>query len=108
MKKTLRFLIIERVKISPTAAERGRFAQTALADLEYKHKLERKKKIVAGGPFLDILAGGYVLETETLEELGEILFNSPGNFVMEREVHPLGTFADSLEGMTELSKKRRQ
>jgi len=104
----MKFLVVERAKVSPTAVDRDQFAQMALADLEYKRQLERKKKIVAGGPFLDILAGGYVLETETLEELGEILFNSPGNFAMEREVHPLGTFTDSLEGMNELSKKRRR
>ena len=104
----MRFLVIERAKVSPASVDQDRFAEMALADLEYKHQLERAKKIVAGGPFLDILAGGYVLETETLEELGDILFNSPGNFAMEREVHPLGTFADSAEGMNELSKKRGQ
>jgi len=76
----------------------------AAADLEYKRKLEKAGKII-GGPFLDILADGYVLETETIEEMGEIFFQSPSNLVMDREVHPLGTFKDSLEGMNELRKK---
>jgi hypothetical protein len=53
----------------------------------------------------DILAQGFVLETETIEEMGEIFFESPFNLVMDREVHPLGTFKDTLEGMNEMRKK---
>ena len=72
--------------------------------MEYKSKLQRKGKII-GGPFLDILAGGYILETKTIEEMGVVFFNSPANFVTEREVHPLGTFQDSLAGISELSRR---
>ena len=54
---------------------------------------------------MDVLADAYILETKTLEEMGEVFFNSPTNFVMDREVHPLGTFEDSLEGMKEMKKK---
>jgi hypothetical protein len=39
--------------------------------------------------------------------MGEILFNSPSNFMVEREVHPLGTFEDSLEGMKEMMRGRK-
>ena len=80
------------------------FPKLAADDLEYKRKLEKAGKIV-GGPCLDILADGYILETKTIEEMGEIFFASPSNMVMDREVHPLGTFKDSLEGMNELRKK---
>jgi len=83
------------------------FAKVAEEDLRYKLKLKKKGKIVAGGPFLDTLGDGYVLETDTVEEMGEILFASPGNFMVDREVHPLGGFADSLEGMEQLRKERK-
>lgn len=99
----MRFLVIERV----THAGRhntDEFVKLARADLEYKAGLQKKGKIV-GGPFLDILGEGYILETETMEEMGEIFFNSPANMITDREVHPLGTFQDSLEGMEELSKQ---
>jgi hypothetical protein len=33
--------------------------------------------------------------------MGEIFFNSPSNFFVDREVHPIGSFADTLEGMKE-------
>lgn len=103
----MRFLVIERIRGSAIPLNPSEFAKLARDDLRYKLQLKKKKKIVAGGPFLDILADGYILETDTLEELGEIFFNSPSNLAVEREVHPLGTFADSLEGMDELRKKRK-
>ena len=43
------------------------------------------------------------LETKTIEEMGEIFFNSPVNFLVDREVHPLGSFLDTLEGMKKLA-----
>jgi hypothetical protein len=103
----MRFFIIERIRGEAIPRDRQEFAKLAGADLKYKLRLEKSGKLVAGGPFLDTLADGYVLETETLEELGEILFNSPSNLEVDREVHPLGSFADSLEGMDDISKKRK-
>ena len=100
----MRFLVIERMSHA-AGSNPKEFAATAKAELEYKRKLEKKGKIW-GGPFLDILAGGYILETETIEEMGEIFFNSPANFVTDREVHPLGSYADSIEGIEEMSKKK--
>lgn len=102
----MKFLIIERIRGNAIPTSRSEFAKLAGEDLRYKTELEKKKKIV-GGPFLDSLGDGYILETETIEELGEILFDSPSNLAVDREVHPLGTFADSLEGMDELRKKRK-
>jgi len=103
----MKFFIVERIRGSAIPRDRKEFANMAGADLNYKLQLEKNGKLVAGGPFLDSLADGYILETETLEELGEILFNSPTNLEVDREVHPLGTFADSLEGMDEIRKKRK-
>ena len=100
----MRFLVVERMSHGG-AVDPKEFASLAKADLEYKLKLQKKGKIV-GGPFLDTIAEGFILETETIEEMGEIFFNSPLNFVVEREVHPLGSFKDSLEGIVELSKKK--
>ncbi|HUI00124.1 MAG TPA: hypothetical protein VLU99_02065 [Nitrososphaerales archaeon] len=99
----MRFLVIEKVRAG-VQVDMKAFAKLAAEDLQYKRKLEKAGKLV-GGPCLDILADGYVLETETIEEMGEIFFASPSNLVMDREVHPLGTFKDSLEGMEELRKK---
>ncbi len=99
----MRFFVLEKVRTG-VQFDRADFVKVATADLEYKRKLEKAGKIV-GGPCLDILGDGYVLETETLEELGEIFFGSPSNLVMDREVHPLGSFKDSLEGMREPRKK---
>jgi len=103
----MKFLVIERVRGSAISSDPAGFAKTATDELKYKLQLERKKKIVGGGPFLDTLGVGYILETETIEELGELFFNSPANMITDREVHPLGTFSDSLEGMGELGKKRK-
>ncbi|HXY56358.1 MAG TPA: hypothetical protein VEH01_01975 [Nitrososphaerales archaeon] len=99
----MRFVVIERAK-SGVEINPKEFVDLASADLKYKRKLEKEGKLV-GGPCLDILADAYILETDTIEEMGEIFFNSPTNFVMDREVHPLGTFKDSLEGMEEIRKK---
>ena len=100
----MRFYVVERMGHGSPMDPKD-FANLAKADLEYKRKLEKKGKII-GGPFLDIIGEGFVLETETIEEMGEIFFNSPLNFVVDREVHPLGTFKDSLEGVSELFKKK--
>jgi len=99
----VRFVVIERMRPG-VPIDPKQFADLAAADLKYKKKLEKEGKLI-GGPCLDILADAYILETKTLEEMGEIFFNSPTNFVMDREVHPLGTFQDSLEGMKEIRKK---
>jgi len=99
----MRFIVVERTKPGVQIDPR-QFADVAAADLKYKRDLEKEGKLI-GGPCLDILADAYILETKTLEEMGEIFFSSPSNFVMDREVHPLGTFKDSLEGMKEMKKK---
>jgi len=99
----MRFVVIERAR-NGVAIDPKQFADIAAADLKYKRALEKKGKLV-GGPCLDILADAYILETRTIEEMGEIFFNSPTNFIMDREVHPLGTFEDSLEGMKEMRKE---
>lgn len=110
-----RFLVIEKVKgsmpFTSNSSDWTDFAGLAQADLAYKLKLEKQGKIVSGGPFLDNLADCYILDVKNSEEMGEIFFNSPLNFWTEREVHPLGTFADSMEGMKEMassSKKARR
>ena len=97
----MRFLIVEKAKISFSPKDQDFFEKIAVEDLKYKTKLEKSGKIVGGGPFLDTVGVCYLLETKTIEEMGEILFSSPSNFFMDREVHPLGTFADTLEGMKE-------
>jgi hypothetical protein len=109
-----RFLVIERVKGSipfaaPDSPEAVQMAALFKADIEYKLKLQKQGKIISGGPFLDILADCYILQVKTVEEMGEIFFNSPTNFLTDREVHPLGTFEDTLEGMNEMmpSSKRK-
>ncbi|HVP22572.1 MAG TPA: hypothetical protein VMS77_01515 [Conexivisphaerales archaeon] len=99
----MRFLVIERVRGSAIPTDQAEFAKMAADSIKYKLDLE-KKKVVTGGPFLDILADGYIIETDTLEELGEIFFNSPSNLAVDREVHPLGSYRDSLEGMKEIRK----
>jgi hypothetical protein len=99
----MRFIVIERAK-SWVAVEPNQFTEIAEADLLYKRRLEKEGKII-GGPCMDILGDAYILETKTIEEMGEIFFNSPSNFVMDREVHPLNTFEDSLEGMKEMRMK---
>jgi len=103
-----RFLVIEKVKgsipfVAPDSPEARRLAGLFRDDLEYKLKLQKQGKIVTGGPFLDILADCYILQVKTIEEMGEIFFNSPINLWTDRKVHPLGTFEDSLEGMKEMS-----
>lgn len=97
----MRFFVMEKVRAG-VSMDSKEFAKTAAEYLKYMAKLEKKGKVI-GGPCLDILGNGYVLETRTIEEMGEIFFNSPANFSLDREVHPLGSFLDSLEGMKELS-----
>lgn len=97
----MRFFVIERIRSGIDLTSKSS-AKSAQDYLKYMARLEQKKKIVAGGPFLDILANGYILETKTIEEMGEIFFASPANFMLDREVHPLGSFSDTLEGMKEL------
>lgn len=97
----MRFYVIEKVRTGVNLDAKP-FAKTAVEYLKYMAKLEKKGKVV-GGPCLDILGNGYVLETKTVEEMGEIFFNSPANFLLDREVHPLGSFVDTLEGMKALA-----
>jgi hypothetical protein len=98
----MRFFVIERAKAS-SVLDSKELVKLAAEDLKYKRRLEKQGKIV-GGLCLDVLADGHVPETKTIEEMDEIFFNSPTNFVTEKEVNPLGTFKDSLEGMVELRK----
>ena len=97
----MRFFVMEKVRTGVSMDSKP-MVKMALEYLKYMAKLEKKGKVI-GGPCLDILANGYLLETKTIEEMGEIFFNSPANFVMDREVHPLGSFSDTLEGMKALS-----
>ena len=96
----MRFYVIERIRAGVDMSSKGS-VKAGTEYVKYMAKLEKKGKVV-GGPCMDILANGYILETKTIEEMGEIFFNSPANFMVDREVHPLGTFADTLEGMKEL------
>jgi len=97
----MRFFVMERIRTGVNMDSKG-FAKAAAEYLKYMAKLEKKRKVI-GGPCLDVLGDGYVLETKTIEEMGEIFFNSPANFMLDREVHPLGSFLDSLEGMKQLT-----
>jgi hypothetical protein len=97
----MRFFVMEKVRTGVNMDSKE-FAKAAAEYLKYMAKLEKKRKVI-GGPCLDVLGNGYVLETETIEEMGEIFFSSPANFLLDREVHPLGSFLDSLEGMKELA-----
>ena len=94
----MKFLVIEKVRQSIGPKDLKEFSVTAAKDVKYKLELKKKGKIVDGGPFLDSLGVSYILETRTIEEMGEVFFNSPGNFMVDREVHPLGTFEDTLQG----------
>jgi hypothetical protein len=98
---SMRFYVMEKVRTGVNLDSKPS-AKAAAEYLKYMAKLEKKGKII-GGPCLDILGNGYVLETKTIEEMGEIFFASPANFMLDREVHPLGSFLDSLEGMKELA-----
>lgn len=93
----MRFFVMERLR-GNVNMESKEFSKTAVEYLKYMAKLQKKGK-VTGGPCLDVLGNGYILETKTIEEMGEIFFASPANFMLDREVHPLGTFEDTLEGM---------
>jgi hypothetical protein len=97
----MRFFVIEKVRAG-VRMDSKESAKAGVDYLKYMAKLEKKGKTI-GGPCLDILANGYILETKTIEEMGEIFFNSPANFLLDREVHPLGSFLDTLEGMKALT-----
>ncbi len=101
-----KFLVIEKPitsfpLVSPDSPEAMQLGKLIQSDFEYKLKLQKEGKIVGGGPFLDIAALCYILDVPSVEEMGEILFNSPTNLWTQREVHPLGTFSDTLEGIKE-------
>jgi hypothetical protein len=98
----MKILVLEKVRGEAVSSKRDEFAKLAGEDLAYKLKLEKEGKIIAGGPYLDTLADCYILNVNTAEEMGEIFFNSPSNLFVDREIHLLGTFADSLEGMREI------
>jgi hypothetical protein len=98
----MRFLVVEKVRMGSAPGGSSDFAKEAEKDLKFKMQLQKKGKIIGGGPFLDTLGDCYILETKTIEEMGEIFFNSPSNFYVDREVHPLGSFQDSYEGMRDL------
>jgi len=83
---------------SPEARQMMKMWQS---DFEYKIKLQKDGKIIGGGPFLDIGALCYVLNVSSVEEMGEIFFNAPLNLWIQREVHPLGTFEDTLDGINQ-------
>jgi hypothetical protein len=95
----MKFLVIEKVRQHIGLKDQREFRKTAAKDIKYKLELKKKGKIIEGGPFLDSLGASYILETRTIEEMGDIFFNSPGNLIVDREIHPLGTFEDSLEGL---------
>ena len=97
----MRFFVIEKLRTG-ISMDSKESAKAAMEYLKYMAKLEKKGKVI-GGPCLDILGNGYILVTETIEEMGETFFNSPANFMLDREVHPLGSFVDTLEGMKELA-----
>ena len=97
----MRFFVMEKLRTGVSMNSKES-AKAAMEYLKYMAKLEKKGNII-GGPCLDILGNGFVLETKTIEEMGEIFFASPANFMMDREVHPLGSFLDTLEGMKELT-----
>jgi hypothetical protein len=97
----MRFIVTEKVQTG-VGRDNKEFMKVAEGYLKYMAKLQKKGKVI-GGPCLDVLSNGYILETKTIEEMGEIFFNSPANFFLDREVHPIGSFEDTLEGMKERS-----
>ena len=97
----MRFFVMERIRAGVDMDTKNA-VKKASEYLKYMAKLEKKGKVI-GGPCLDILANSYILETKTIEEMGEVFFGSPVNFMVDREVHPLGSFLDTLEGMKELA-----
>ena len=102
----MRFLVVEKPR---AGVDPSQMMKIAADDVQYSLKLQKQKKVIGGGPFLDIIGDGYILETNTIEEMAEVFFNSPSNVYVDREVHPLGTYEDTLEGLREmgLAPKRR-
>ena len=104
-----KFLVIEKPSmptqmVPPDSPEGMQMLKMIQSEIEYKVKLQKEGKIVGGGPFLDIGALCYILDVPSVEEMGEIFFGSPLNPWTQREVHPLGTFSDTLEGMMAMQK----
>jgi uncharacterized protein YciI len=100
-----KFLVVERANgqiPAPNSPEMARMMELLLSDIEYKFKLQKEGKILVGGPFLDIRGGCGIIEVDSVEELGEIFFNSPLNPWVEREVHPIGNAEDTLAGLREM------
>jgi len=104
----MKFLVVEKFRANALAAAESQSMDRTLDDMKYRLRLQKEKKIIEGGPFLDTLGVCYILETKTIEEMGEIFFDSPSNFYVDREVHPLGSFQDTLEGLTEMSKPKKR
>jgi hypothetical protein len=75
----MKILVLEKVRGDAVSGKRDEFAKLAGDDLAYKLKLEKEGKIIAGGPYLDTLADCYIPQVDTIEEMGEIFFNSPSN-----------------------------
>ena len=100
-----KFLVIEKPAgvppVSVDSPEGIQMMKMWQSDFEYKVKLQKEGKIVGGGPFLDVSALCYILEAPTVKGMGEIFFNAPMNLWIHREVHPIGTFQDTLEGVKE-------
>ncbi len=108
-----KFLVIEKPMtsipvVSPDSPEAIQLGNLMRGDLEYKLRLQKEGKIVGGGPFLDIGALCYILDVPSVEEMGEIFFSSPTNPWTQREVHPLGSFSDTLEGIKEMMESSRK
>jgi muconolactone delta-isomerase len=100
-----KFLVIEKPTgvppVSMDSAEGAQMMKMWQSDFEYKIKLQKEGKIIGGGPYLDIGGLCYILDVPSVEEMGEVFFNAPMNMWMQREVHPLGTFQDTLSGVKE-------
>jgi hypothetical protein len=99
-----KFLVIEKTGaqlpfVGMGSPEAMQMVQLLQSEMEYKVKLQQEGKIIGGGPFLDVGSICYILDVPSVEEMGEIFFSSPMNPWTQREVHPLGTFADTLEGI---------
>jgi muconolactone delta-isomerase len=85
----------------PSSHEFAELMQRLQGEFEYQLSLQKKGKIIAGGPFLDRRGGCYILDVPSVEEMGEILFNSPLAPWFETEIHPIGSVEETLEGLRE-------
>jgi hypothetical protein len=103
-----KFLVVEKPNVQfpmtrPDTPESMQSMALLRSQIEYFIKLRKDGKIIAGGPFLDIFGGCFILEVASVEEMGEIFFNEPLNPWTTREVHPLGSWEDTLEGFKEMA-----